>query len=147
MPLVNNTHNGLLKKQKRTRSSLAIRNNSQYTDKQVLEYMLFELPKNCSLFAFFQTASNLLCRVSRLLVCTVPSDNKHKQKSLSAEKSDSKKELKNFLFPYQCLQKGDLGGNKIPALLLRLTQQESASQNSFKKTENLKSKQNSGQLQ
>lgn len=88
VPPVNNTHNGLLKKQKRTRSSLAIGNNSQYTDKQVLVHVLFELPKNCSLFAFFQVTFNLLRRVSHLLVCTVPSDNKHKKKNpFSRQKS------------------------------------------------------------
>lgn len=41
VPPVNNTHNVLLKKQKCTSSSLAIGNNSQYTDKQVLEHMFF----------------------------------------------------------------------------------------------------------
>lgn len=89
VPPVNNTHNVLLKKQKRTCSSLAIGNNSHYTDKQVLEHMFFELPRNCSWSIFFQVASNLLCRVSHLLVCIVPSHNKHKKKThaLSQQKS------------------------------------------------------------
>lgn len=61
VPPVNNTHNVLLKKQKRTCSSLANGNNHQCTYKQVLEHMFYERPKNCNLLVFFQVASNLLC--------------------------------------------------------------------------------------
>lgn len=65
------------KKQKCTCSSLAIGNNSQYTDKQILEHMFLNSLETAvfSIF-FFQVASNLLCRGSHLLVCTVLNHNK-----------------------------------------------------------------------
>lgn len=53
VPPVDNTHNVLLKKQKRTCSSLANGNNHQCTEKQVLEHTFIERPRNSSLFVFF----------------------------------------------------------------------------------------------
>lgn len=75
VPPVNNTHNVLLKKQKCTCSSLAIGNNRQYTDKQILEHMFLNSLETAA-FPFFFQVTNLLCRGSHLLVCTVLSHNK-----------------------------------------------------------------------